>query len=211
MKLPVKWLGKNDLKKAAEQFNAKYNPEKAVPVPIDSIIESRLNIDIVPMAGLKEELDNDGFISRDFTTIHIDQNIYFNVEVRYRFSLAHKLGHFILHKEIYRDLNYSTVEDWADTYEEIDSDDYGKLEFQANHFAGCLLIPDFAFWPLFQETLKDILPQVKAAQEKDIPRETYLDSVIGNIARKLAPQFNVSSTCMESRIRNDESCSNIIP
>ena len=211
MKLPVKWLGKNDLKKAAEDFSAKYNPEKAVPVPIDSIIESRLNIDIVPMAGLKEELDNDGFISRDFTTIHIDQNIYFNVEVRYRFSLAHELGHFILHKEIYGDLNYSTVEDWADTYEEIDSDDYGKLEFQANHFAGCLLIPDFAFWPLFQETLKDILPQVKAAQEKDIPRETYLDSVIGNIARKLAPQFNVSSTCMESRIRNDEIYSDIIP
>ena len=211
MKLPVKWLGKNDLKKAAEDFSAKYNPEKTVPVPIDSIIESRLNIDIVPMAGLKEELDNDGFISRDFTTIHIDQNIYFNVEIRYRFSLAHELGHFILHKEIYRDLNYRTVEDWADTYEEIDSDDYGKLEFQANHFAGCLLIPDFAFWPLFQETLKDILPQVKAAQEKDIPRETYLDSVIGNIARKLTPHFNVSSTCMESRIRNDELYSKMIP
>jgi len=211
MKLPVKWLGKNDLKKAAEEFNAKYNPEKAVPVPIDSIIESRLNIDIVPMAGLKEELDNDGFISRDFTTIHIDQNIYFNVDVRYRFSLAHELGHFILHKEIYRDLNYSTVEDWADTYEEIDSDDYGKLEFQANHFAGCLLIPDFALNPLYREVLKDILPQIKAAQEKTIPRETYLDSVIGNIARKLAPQFNVSLTCVESRIRNDELYSKIIP
>ncbi|MDP2806924.1 MAG: ImmA/IrrE family metallo-endopeptidase [bacterium] len=211
MKLPVKWLGKNDLKKAAEEFSAEYNPEKAVPVPIDSIIESRLNIDIVPMAGLKEELDNDGFISRDFTAIHIDQNTYFNVEVRYRFSLAHELGHFILHKDIYRDLNYTTVDDWADTYQEIDSDDYGKLEFQANYFAGCLLIPDFALWPLFQEALKDILPQIKAAQEKDIPRETYLDSVIGNIARKLAPHFNVSYPCMENRFRIDEIYSKPIP
>lgn len=192
MKLPVKWLGKNDLKKAAEEFNTKYNTEKAIPVPIDSIIESRLNIDIVPIAGLKEGLENDGFISRDFSTIYIDQNIYFNVEVRYRFSLAHEIGHFILHKDIYRDLQYETVEDWADIYDAIGSDDYGKLEFQANHFAGCLLIPDFALWPLFQETLKDILPQIKAAQEKNIPRETYLDSVIGNIARKLASQFNVS-------------------
>jgi len=211
MKLSVPYLEKSDIKRAAEDFNLRHNSAKVIPVPIDSIIESRLKIDIVPMAGLKEGLESGGFISSDFTTIHIDQYIYFNVEVRYRFSLAHEIGHYILHKEIIGNLKFDNVDDWAEIYDSIDSNDYGKLEFQANHFASCLLVPDFALKPKFDEALKDILPDIKTAQEKNISRETYLDSVVSNIARKLAPIFNVSSDCMDKRIKYDEIYSKAIP
>lgn len=211
MKLSVAYLEKDDIKRAADNFNSRYNTAKVIPMPIDLIIESHLNINIVPIAGLKENLDNDGFISRDFTTIHIDQYIYFNVEVRYRFSLAHEIGHYILHKDIIGNLKFDNVDDWAEIYDSIDSNDYGKLEFQANHFASCLLVPDFALKPKFDEALKGILPDIKTAQEKGISRETYLEPVVSSIARKLAPAFNVSSSCMENRIRNDDLYLKAIP
>lgn len=211
MKLPVPYLEKSDIKKAAADFNLRYNSAKVIPVPIDLIIESHLKINIVPIAGLKEELDNDGFISRDFTTIHIDQNICLNVDVRYRFSLAHEIGHYVLHKDIINSLKFNSVDDWAEIYDSIELSDYGKLEFQANYFAGCLLVPDFALNPRFDEALKDILSDIKTAQESGISRETYLESVVSNIARKLAPIFNVSSSCMENRIRNDDLYLKAIP
>jgi hypothetical protein len=211
MTLSVAYLEKANIKRAAEDFNLRYNSAKVIPVPIDSIIESRLKIDIVPMAGLKEGLESGGFISSDFTTIHIDQYIYFNVEVRYRFSLAHEIGHYVLHKDIIGTLRFDSVEDWVEMYDSIDSNDYGKLEFQANHFAGCVLVPDFALKSKFDEALKDILSDIKTAQESGISRETYLESVVSNIARKLAPVFNVSSSCMENRIKNDDNYLKLIP
>ena len=211
MKLLVPWLNRTEIKKAADDINTQFNPQREIPVPIETMVERDFNIDIVPFAGLKEELENDGFLARDFTTIHIDQYVYFNVEVRYRFSLAHELGHLVLHRQAFRDLAVDSVEEWADMYDSIDEDDSNKLEFQANSFAGYLLIPDFALSSRFAEVLRDIGPLIAKAKESGIERETYTESALGTIARKLAPGFNVSVSCMENRLKNDEAYRKLMP
>ena len=78
MNIPVDHLSRDDLKKLANQFLDENNPKKVIPVPIDLVIEENLNIDIVPSVGLKNILGNDGFIAKDFSTIHVDYNVYMN-------------------------------------------------------------------------------------------------------------------------------------
>ena len=136
MKITLERLRKDDIRLRADRFTSIYNPDMEIPVPIDTIVESKLNIDIVPIANLKENLDNDGFISRDFTTIFLDQNVYFALETRYRFSLAHEIGHLWLHRKVYESLDFTSVDEWRETYLSINDEDYSWLEYQANMFAG---------------------------------------------------------------------------
>ncbi len=211
MKLPLERLRKDDIRIRADEFNSQYNPERTIPVPIDTIIESKLNIDIVPLANLRENLDNDGFISRDFTTIYLDQDVYLSFETRYRFSLAHEIGHLRLHKKIYDSFEFSSLEQWIDIYLSVDDDDYGWLEYQANMFAGFVLIPDYALQPRFKEALERTESTIRTARDAGLAREHYVDFVVDYIARKLAPSFNVSAVCMGKRISLDDRYVSQIP
>ncbi len=211
MKIPLEKLRKDDIRLHSDQFSSTYNADREVPVPIDTIIESKLEIDIVPMANLKESLDNDAFIARDFTTIYLDQNIYFTFPMRYRFSLAHEIGHFWLHKKVYESLEFKSVDEWLEVYLSIDDEDYGWLEYQANMFAGFVLIPDYALQPRFDNALQRTHKEIESAKKSNLMRDQYIDFVVSRIARRLAPSFNVSAVCMEKRISLDSRYASLIP
>lgn len=210
MNIPVRKLSKDNIRSLSQDFSSKYNPEQIIPVPIDLIIEAKFNIDIVPMANLKDQLDNDGFISSDFTTIYVDQDVYFNLETRYRFSLAHEIGHLWLHRDIYAGLKHKTVDEWKKAYRAIDDKDYNWMEIQAHNFAGFVLVPDYALELRFKSLLQGLQSHIQEVRNNKYPRDLYLEYVVGNLARKLAPTFNVSPSCMETRIRNDARYTSLI-
>ncbi len=191
MHIPVEHLSRVDLKKLANQFLNKCNPESLIPTPIDLIIEEKFNIDIVPSVGLKDILGNDGFVSWDFSTIHVDQNVYMNLNTRYRFSLAHELGHFWLHKKIYEIFDFSTIDEWKKIYLQIDDDDYWWLEFQANNFAGFVLTPDYALKSIYSEELEKIESQIKQVEEYGISRSEYLEHVINLLAAEASTESSI--------------------
>lgn len=211
MKIRLERLRKDDIRVRADQFSCAYNASRELPVPIDSIVESKLNIDIVPLANLKESLDNDAFISQDLTTIYLDQYVYLTYETRYRFSLAHEIGHFWLHRKVYESFKFSSVEEWIEIYLSIDDEDYDWLEYQANMFAGFVLIPDYALKPGFDDALVRIHPEIELARKNNLTRDQYIDFVVSSIARRLAPSFNVSAVCMEKRIGLDNRYASLIP
>ena len=211
MKIPLEKLRKDDIRLRSDQFSAMYNADRELPVPIDIIIESRLKIDIVPMANLKESLDNDAFIARDFSTIYLDQNVYLTFPTRYRFSLAHEIGHFWLHKKVYESLEFRSVDEWLEVYLSVDDEDYGWLEYQANMFAGFVLIPDYALQPRFEDALRRAHKAIELAKKSNLGRDQYIDFVVSSIARRLAPFFNVSAVCMEKRIALDNRYASLIP
>ena len=210
MKLPIKHFSKNDLRKEADAFDTRFNTSKTIPVPIDLIAEKKLDINIVPLLNLRENLNNDGFISADFSTIHIDHYVYFNIETRYRFSIAHELGHFWLHKKIFEQFDFHTLDEWKKIYLDIDTDDCGWLEYQAYTFAGMVLVPDYALEPQFSLILKNLEGNINKLKDEGIEKESYLEHVINNIALKIAPIFNVSASCMIKRISHDYKYSSII-
>jgi predicted SprT family Zn-dependent metalloprotease len=103
---------------------------------MEKIIESKYNLELIPFYGLKEACGGDAFLKTDFTGIVIDGKQYTDARYanRLRFSLAHELGHYVLHKEYYRDINIKTVEDYKYYTTTIDERDWKALEWQANEF-----------------------------------------------------------------------------
>ncbi len=87
--------------------------------------------------------DIEGFISNNFKNIFIDNNIYSDerYENRLRFTLAHEVGHLILHKNIILKCKFRTENEWINFREDMSEDDLDWFEWQAYEFAGRLLVP----------------------------------------------------------------------
>lgn len=117
--------------------------DETIPVEIESIIEFGLKLKISPTKGMMNECGMDAFITADWQLIYVDYDKYMDERYknRLRFSLAHEIGHFVLHKKIYKQLNITILKDVYRFYEEISEREYNKLEIQANRFADYLLIP----------------------------------------------------------------------
>lgn len=131
----------DDIKKAAERFLHKYHPEDTYPIPIEEIIEFQLGLDIIPIDGLHRVIETDGFISSDLTSISVEEYIYKNRPGRYRFTLAHEIGHLVLHGHIYEQCGFKTISECKKFIENFPEKEYSWLEWQANEFAGLMLVP----------------------------------------------------------------------
>lgn len=134
----VPFLDKQEVQNRAEEF-LRENWNGELPVDVDEICD-RLSVGLVLIPRLKNDFGVDAFITSDFSLIYADEecaDITKN-DCRYRFSVAHELGHMVLHGPFYP----RGVSDLASRREYIDSDFLNnRAEKQANIFAGALLCP----------------------------------------------------------------------
>ena len=137
----VPFKDRAQLKREAEHFLHKHHPKNTYPVPVEEIIEFQLRLDIVPIPGLHKFFDVDGFLSADRKSISVDESVYASRPGRYRFTLAHEIGHFILHRELYAQRDFRTVSGWKHYTETFPEKEYSLFEWQAYEFAGHVLVP----------------------------------------------------------------------
>jgi hypothetical protein len=192
LRVPI--LSYEQIRKEANAFLLKYNPEFTVPVPIEEIVEFSLKMSIVPVPGLQRTLEVDGFISSDLRSITVDQFVMEERESRYRFTLAHEVGHAWLHKAVFGRFNFKTIEDWKNFQMGLTEEAYGWLEFQAYSFAGLVLVP------------KEQLIHRREAHENRIKAEKLnpnTDAAKLIVARSLAADFKVSPSVIEKRLLKD--------
>ncbi len=137
------FISKNEIWERAEDFRTKYWPEITLPIDTEKVVEKRLRLNIEPKLGLFPELGIDAFPRTDLTGIVVDQESFLDDKFanRLRFSFAHELGHFYLHQGIYKGFEISTVLEWKTYMTSIPEKEYRFLEYQANEFAGRLLVP----------------------------------------------------------------------
>ena len=88
-------LSYEEINGRAENFLKEYKRENTIPVDIETIVEFDLGLNIFPFPNLQTTFDVDGFISGDLTVIYVDEFIYQQRPARYRFTLAHEVGHFL--------------------------------------------------------------------------------------------------------------------
>ena len=136
-----KVLSYKEIKQTTEIFLKEKYPALILPIPIEDVIELDLKIKLTSLRGLKANFDIDAFINSACNEIFIDNSVFLKYEERSRFSLAHELGHKILHEEIYSQEQFDAPEKFIEFQENMPEKDYGWLEYQANVFAGCLLVP----------------------------------------------------------------------
>lgn len=138
----VPYLSRLEIKRQADLFRQRFWND-SIPIDIEKIIDVRLKIDIVPVPELQKFCDVDALIASNHRLIWVDKSKYIDerFQNRLRFSLAHEIGHFVLHKEVYKSLNIKIINDLYKSIEGIPQIQYGFLESQANNFANYLLVP----------------------------------------------------------------------
>jgi len=186
-----------DLRRIAESFLTQYLPGREIPVPIERIIDLQLGMDIVPMPGLGN-FDTVAFLSHDLNEICIDEFVCNHRPNRYRFSLAHELGHRMLHAETFRQFKFSNLESWKHIVTEvIPLDQYRYLEWHANSFAGLILVPD-------AELRQKFFDDVEKGQQSEIDFDEPATGAREVVEDHLADIFEVSSEVIHKRIEFDK-------
>ena len=200
-KLKPKRYSWEEIREKAEIFRERYvKPTDKVPVPIIEIVECDLNILPWPIKGLKPKIDIDGFLSNDLKEIFIDEDVYYDLryENRLRFTFAHEVGHYVLHKEEIEGCTFRTEKEWIKFREDMSEDDLFWFEQQAYEFAGRLLVP-----------VKQLKIELQSHIEKiRIYADSYgkngEDILIRALSRVISNKFQVSEGVIQRRIRNEK-------
>lgn len=200
--LNVPFLPNSTIVSKAEDFLVRQNLT-SIPIDIEIVAEGALDLSIIPFSELKREYGIDGYSAHDCSTIYVDKYIFQQRPNRLRYTVAHELGHIILHKKYMQQVNWSSVQEWMNTLENLDSKDISSMEYQAYVFAGLVLVPQKFLKTPFVNQLPNLESQINSARNKGFVRADYIGPVIFQIADSLSRQFQVSNEVMIRRIKFD--------
>lgn len=194
MRLPIIRHSYKSLRIESSKFLDQYYLSRKIPIPIEKIAEIGLKIPILPIPNLRKILGVDGFIGGDLKEIRVDEEVYNRYPQRNRFTIAHELGHFHLHREIYEAVNFSSISEYQKFLDEVNPDDYGWIEWQAFTFAGFVLVPPKILADRFKKLIKKVGRFDRGMKGEE---QLYL------IGERLASEFDVSTQVIRKRIERD--------
>lgn len=187
------------IRKNAEEFrNEHVIPAESLPVPIIEIVEFRLKLTPIPIFGLLQEIDIDGFLTKDLRGICVDQDIYENPrkETRLRFTFAHEVGHLVLHKKEIQLCRFRTANEWMRFRDDFDEEDLNWFELQAYEFAGRLLVPRNTL----ARDIDSLAPKISEYRRRAGNNE---ESITQAISRIICKKYFVSAEVIARRIKSE--------
>ena len=195
-RIKADFLSVADIEREVEKVREKYPSVRRIPVDVLGFAEFDLGLDF-DFASI-QQIGQEAFLRPDRTGIWFDTQAFKEpaLQHRLRFSAAHELGHYFLHERIYGALNFTTVKQWMNFVTDIPVKEYHWIEWQADEFAGQLLIPTFELEPTLKETIVD------AASEGFF--ELGEESVMDFCCRSLQGHFNSSRQALQTRIRKSK-------
>lgn len=196
MILDIPYFTYSDIRQRAQTFLAQYHPSLELPVPIEEIVDVKMGINIFPFPRLYKDHGLNGFLSRDRTTIYVDELQYDQFNEKYRFTLAHELGHYVLHKSCYENLPFDSPDEYVKWRLSITAEDISWFETHGDWFAGHVLVP--------ANRLEEIcLKIVSKYQDKFSKFETIPDDIWSYISNEVATYFEVNPPVVEIRIKKE--------
>jgi Zn-dependent peptidase ImmA (M78 family) len=196
---PIK-LSWSKIQEVAEEFRKDYIHNFDVPVAIEQIIEATMGVSVIPQEGLHDGCDMDGYISKDMHWIYVDKAYYdFHNEKFYkriRFTIAHEIGHVILHRDIIDKIKFKSDEDWKSFRMSLQEESNNWFESQAQEFAGRLLVPVDQLIVEYRKRRELILKSYAGWNSKKINEEELFSIA----ASTIAPIFDVSAQVIEKRL-----------
>jgi len=112
---------------------------------------------------------------------------------RYRFTLAHEIGHAIMHKGVYGKREFNTTTEWKKFMEDFPEKEWSLLEWQANEFAGLVLVPTRHL----DRRKKHYVKEIKSL---GIDNE---DVILDRVIELLSKDFVVSREVIQRRINKE--------
>jgi IrrE N-terminal-like domain len=191
------FIPKDRIWKEADGLRAKFASGAKIPINVLDMAEFDLGLEIVPADGLRERCDTEAILLGDLKTILVDKQSFTSPkqEYRLRYSVAHELGHYILHREVYGQIRPPSAEAWFEFISNIPDDQYSWLESHAYEFAGRLLVPPDALGTSLREAMK----MAENAGFKDWKSDP--DMVLDFLGTYMSKAFNVSAEVVSKRLR----------
>jgi Zn-dependent peptidase ImmA (M78 family) len=233
----VSYVADEAIEKDAQTLLAGYAHSGGVtiepPIPTDDIIEKHLKIGIefddmhrrfgVPRSGTGFDPDILGAIFFEQKRIVIDESLDPDAnpvkEGRYRYTVAHEVGHWQLHRALFgKDPAQISLLETNSTPSVVCRSSQAKerIELQADLYASCLLMPRNLVFAAWDEAFPDRKQRVLEPSEPvdhsfvEFSRETYLtpvrtesetdDQALDRFATPFAKKFLVSPIAMRIRL-----------
>lgn len=197
------YISYSEIGSRVDLFLRQYHPSFEIPIPVEEIIELKLGLNIFPFPRLYKDHGLNGFLSRDLSTIHVDEIQYNQFNEKYRYTLAHELGHYVLHKACYDDLTFQSIDDYKRWRMSVPTEEISWFETQGEWFAGQLLVPT--------KQLIAVCHTVVAKHQRVFKKLASIpDDIWSYISIEIAEHFDVNPPVVEIRIKK-ENIPNIIP
>ena len=193
------FISKDKCWERADDFRRQFWARGCAPVDVIEIAEIELDLELRTIAKLKEDSDTDALLLSNWTTILVDERQYMDERYinRLKFSVAHELGHLVLHKDIFESIPRNTISEWISFMQKLPEDQYGFLEFQANEFAGRLLVPKDQLGEAFEKVLQK-------AESGGLSRSKLQEQHLSYLCNGLIKEFEVSNEVIEKRLLKEE-------
>lgn len=192
--------GKEEVWAKVEAFRARHLVGDLAHLPVDvfTLAELGLHLDIIPFDDLFEKYEADAALMHDFTGLYVDAEAYVLWEKgprwkqrRLRFSVAHEIGHYVLHREIAAKNPFHSMEEFAAWTRGYLGRQF-TCEQAANEFAGRLLVPEARL----RREFEDFIPRVQPV----IPHWQTSTDVRRQFAESLVRVFEVNAQVIEARL-----------
>lgn len=189
------------IREEAENFRKEHIFTTDLPVDIEHVVEATMGINIIPVESLQKQCDMEGFISKDYKYIYVDNFLYTDDRYyrRVRFTIAHEIGHYVLHRSTIDDQKFKDEEEWMSLRMGLNDDTLGWFETQASEFAGRLLVPIDSLIEEFRTKRESILKKYSSWDSKPLSD----DDLFTMVAPKICGRFDVSADVIERRLRKE--------
>jgi Zn-dependent peptidase ImmA (M78 family) len=203
--ISVPYLKYSEVRDFADKFLAQYHSSLDLPIPIEEVVEFQMGIDIFPMHGLATDFDGDNLEVEGYTSLHrktitVDNDTYLKKPSRYRFTLAHEVGHIFMHSAVYESELFKNIDEWKDFIKYFPQSEYDKFEWQAYAFAGLVLVPNSPLERIIEHHLKEVINIVK---EQGLNPKNFSEYIWDTVYERVGKDFEVSPIVINKRVDLD--------
>jgi hypothetical protein len=186
-----------------EELRSRYEVlrEDRIPLDVFTFLEVDLELDPIPFDDLNAKYRVEAAITADFSGIYLDAEQYLLMERgpewklnRLRFTVAHELAHYFLHRDLPQQDQFASLPDFARWTENHGGRKY-TIEQEANEFAGRLLVPEKRLLALFEE--------FAAEAERLVPNFMESSALRDKFCERAAPCFGVNAQVIAVRLDRD--------
>ncbi len=170
------------------------------PIDVLYIVDVALRFDVIDIPNLFADIRMDAAIIPNERTIYVDREAIEGwerrdrwVEKRLRFSVAHELGHYVMHEEYLRDIRFANFHQFKRSMR--DHRLTNRIEDQADEFAGRFLVPP--------DILRAEYDQFRQRMATADPCWHEIEGMRTHVARHIAPRFGVNHQVIETRFAHE--------
>lgn len=211
----VKFMPEKHIERAASEllfaYGQRFGAVTTPPVPAEEILECHFGLS-VGFDDLQTRLKDVGVLGATWIEdrrVLIDQSLdpttNPRIEGRYRFTVAHEAGHWVLHRHQLVEARGAPLFDGTPAPSVICRNTGNKppIELQADYFAGYLLMPEEMVRRAWAELTGNVTPYVAEDELQQLRERFGLpgdEQPTVDIAKRMAEVFRVSGQSMQIRL-----------